>query len=170
MLPKWPCLGEGMIHFSFSSQQIMGITGLSRRQLSYWRKTGLVAPSEQTTGGHSRYTFTDLVALKTAKKLIDAGVSVQRIRKSLQSLMAFLPNCQAPLSQLSLVTTGDMILVLHQDSAFEALTGQEWILDLAELEHEATQWKETLPQQSELFAAEDLELEQAGKTIRAVNQ
>jgi hypothetical protein len=84
--------------------------------------------------------------------LIDAGISVQRIRKSLQSLLAFLPNYTAPLSQLSLVTTGDMILVLHQDSAFEALTGQEWILDLADLENEAAQWRESPPpQQTDLF-------------------
>jgi DNA-binding transcriptional MerR regulator len=136
----------------YTCQQVMGITGLSRRQLSYWRKTGLVVPSQHTSGGHGRYSFTDLVALKTAKRLIDAGVSVQRIRKSLTSLTAFLPACEAPLSELSLVATGDMVLVLHRNSTFEALTGQEWILPVAELAREAALWRgETEPQQTELF-------------------
>ena len=58
----------------YACQQVMAITGLSRRQLGYWRKTGLVAPQQLTSGGHARYSFADLLILKTAKKLIDAGV------------------------------------------------------------------------------------------------
>ena len=130
----------------------MRITGLSRRQLTYWSKTGLVEPHQRTAGGHARYTFLDLLALKTAKKLLDAGLSVQRIRKSIVSLTAFLPTCTAPLNELSLVVTGDIILVLHQETAFEALTGQEWIYPVAELEREAARTQgETEPEQVELF-------------------
>lgn len=137
----------------FSCQQVMHITGLSRRQLSYWRKTGLIAPKQHTGGGHARYSFADLIALKTARKLIDAGVSVQRIRKSITSLTNFLPSCTAPLTELSLVATGDMILVLHKEAAFEALTGQEWIYPVAELEREAAKSRGIVePEQSELFA------------------
>lgn len=137
---------------SFSCQQVMHITGLSRRQLTYWSKTGLVVPRQRTAGGHARYTFLDLLALKTAKKLLDAGLSVQRIRKSIASLTSFLPTCTAPLNELSLVVTGDIILVLHQETAFEALTGQEWIYPVAELEREAARSHgETEPEQVELF-------------------
>lgn len=136
----------------FTCQQVMRITGLSRRQLSYWRKTGLISPHQQTAGGHARYTFADLLALKTAKKLIVAGVSVQRIRKSITSLINFLPACAAPLTELSLVATGDMILVLHRETAFEALTGQEWIYPVAELEREAAQSRGIAePEQADLF-------------------
>ncbi|HEC18586.1 MAG TPA: MerR family transcriptional regulator [Gammaproteobacteria bacterium] len=136
----------------FTSQQAMSISGLSRRQLTYWRNTGLVVPSQRTDGGHWRYTFLDLLALKTAKKLIEAGVSVQKIRKSIASLLNFLPTCTAPLRELSLVTTGDIILVLHGDTAFEALTGQEWILPVAELELEIARLHHPgKPQQVELF-------------------
>ena len=116
-----------MNEVGYSCQQVMNITSLSRRQLSYWRKTGLISPLQTTPGGHTRYSFADLLTLKTAKKLIDAGLSVQRIRKSITSLTNFLPSCTAPLTELSLVVTGDVILVLHRETAFEALTGQEWI-------------------------------------------
>ncbi len=128
--------GKKPLKSGFTSQQAMFVSGLSRRQLTYWRNTGLVIPGQRTRGGHWRYTFLDLLALKTAKKLIEAGVSVQKIRKSIAALLNFLPTCKAPLRELSLVTTGDIILVLHGDSAFEALTGQEWILPVAELELE----------------------------------
>jgi DNA-binding transcriptional MerR regulator len=140
----------------YSCQQVMRITGLSRRQLTYWRKTRLIVPQAQTNGGHARYTFADLLALKTARKLIEAGVSVQRIRKSIVSLTSFLPSCKAPLTELSLIATGDMILVLHRETAFEALTGQEWIYPVAELEREAAKVRGIAePQQTELFAKAD---------------
>jgi len=121
----------------FSTRQICRITGLSARQLAYWRKTGLLSPAMQTSGGHARYSFVDLVSLKTASRLIDAGVSVQRIRQCLRSLSRFLPNTDTPLHELSLVVTGDVVLVLRSSTAFDALTGQEWILQVAELEREA---------------------------------
>ncbi len=121
----------------FSTQQVSRITGLSARQLGYWRKTGLLCPAMQTSGGHARYSFVDLVSLKTASRLIDAGVSVQRIRQCLQSLSRFLPNTDTPLQELSLVATGDVVLVLRSGAAFDALTGQEWIFHVADLEREA---------------------------------
>jgi len=144
----------------------MRITGLSRRQLSYWRKTGLVCPQKHTSGGHARYSFSDLLALKAAKKLIDAGVSVQRIRKTIGSLVSFLPSCTAPLSELSLVVTGDMILVLHREAAFEALTGQEWIYPVAELVREAERGRGFVePQQRDLFLDDaDTEIDQAAES------
>ena len=35
------------------------------------------------------------------------------------------------------MTTGDVVLVLRSGAAFDALTGQEWIFHVAELEREA---------------------------------
>jgi len=137
----------------FSTRQVCRITGLSARQLGYWRKTGLISPATQTRGGHARYSFVDLVSLKTASRLIEAGVSVQRIRQCLQSLSRFLPNVDTPLQELSLVATGDVVLVLRSDAAFDALTGQEWILHVADLEHEAQLLLSDLeaPHQGKLF-------------------
>jgi len=120
----------------FRSSQVVRILGVSRRQLQYWAETDLVAPSARTRGGHHRYTFEDLVALRAAKQLIDAGVSVQRIRHSIGSLKRILPEVQKPLSELVLVATGDLVLVLHQGSTFEAVSGQEWIFEVSQLQRE----------------------------------
>ena len=150
-----------MTQGSFSRQQVLKLTELSSRQLSYWRKTGLVCPQSITPGGHARYAFTDLVALRTAKRLLDAGVSLQRIRKCLDSLTRFLPAADRPLVELSLVVTGDVVLVFHGERAFDALTGQEWVFPIAELAAEVEKMQQQQPQQGELFSAAD-------NTIRGV--
>ena len=125
----------------YRSREVAQILGISCRQLRYWAQTDLVRPSLRSPGGHHRYTFRDLIALKTAKRLIDAGVSVQRLRKSIGALRRILPTVKRPLAELVLVTTGDIVLVVHEGSTFEAATGQEWVFEVAAFERELEAWK-----------------------------
>ncbi len=125
----------------FRTGEAVEIVGTSRRQLQYWAQTDLVRPSVRTKGGHHRYTFEDLVALKAAKRLIDAGVSVQRIRKSIAALKRVLPTVRHPLAELVLVATGDVVLVFREGSAFEAVSGQEWVLEVAQFQREIDSWR-----------------------------
>ncbi|WP_329010177.1 MerR family transcriptional regulator [Micromonospora rifamycinica] len=63
--------------------------GISYRQLDYWARTTLVVPSvrDASGSGTSRlYSFRDLVVLKVVKRLLDAGVSLQNIRKAIEAL------------------------------------------------------------------------------------
>lgn len=117
------------------------ILGVSRRQLQYWSDTDLVRPSVRTPGGHARYAFVDLVALKTAKRLIDAGVSVQRIRKSIRALRQMLPAVAHPLAEVVLVATGDVVLAFSGGAAFDAISGQEWVFEVAQFEREIEDWR-----------------------------
>jgi len=126
---------------TFRGSEAGQILGLTRRQLQYWAQTDLVRPSLVTAGGHHRYTFQDLVALRAARRLIDAGVSVQRIRTSIQALRRILPTVQHPLAELVLVATGDVVLVFRDGAAFEAVSGQEWVLEVAQLEREIEAWR-----------------------------
>jgi DNA-binding transcriptional MerR regulator len=112
------------------------IIGISRRQLQYWDETDLVRPVSRTPGGHARYAFEDLVALKTAKRLIDAGVSVQRIRKSIRALRDIHPAVERPLAEVVLVATGDVVLAFKDGTAFDAVSGQEWVFEIAQLQRE----------------------------------
>jgi len=129
-------VGQPTSYQLFRSGDVARLLGISRRQLRYWAETDLVAPSHRTAGGHYRYTFQDLVALKTARRLIDAGVSVQRIRRSIAALRRFLPTVRRPLSELVLVATGDLVLVLRDGAAFEAVSGQQWVFEVADLDRE----------------------------------
>jgi len=127
---------------SYRSRDVSQILGLSRRQLQYWAQTDLVRPSAHTEGGHHRYSFQDLVALKAARRLIDAGVSVQRIRRSIQALRKILPSVHQPLAELVLVATGDVVLVFREGTAFDAVSGQEWVFEIAQLVREIDAWRD----------------------------
>jgi len=153
----------------FTSRQAIQFTGVSQRQLAYWRKIGLIVPSRFSPGGHSRYSFTDLIALKTARQLIDAGISLQKIRTGIGKLVETLPEIKTPLTSLSLVATGDIILVFHEGTAFEALSGQEWIFPIARLQYEIERFQqseqESTSRQGELFP----ELHLGGKSADTGN-
>ena len=130
-----------VVRSQFKTREVVDLLDLSRRQLQYWAKTGLIEPSERTPGGHHRYSFDDLVALKATKRLIDAGVSVQKIRKSVRALQALLPQVGRPLSELVLVATGDVVLVFQDDTVFEAISGQEWVFEVADFEREVSHYR-----------------------------
>lgn len=125
---------------TFTSHEVSEIIGLTRRQIQHWDQTDLIKPSLRTPGGHSRYTFQDLVSFKTAKKLLNAGVSVQRIRQSISHLQKLLPTIKRPLAELTLVATGDMVLVFYEGTVFEAISGQEWIVELSEIQQAVDKW------------------------------
>ena len=129
-------------------RDVVEILKISRRQLQYWAMTDLIAPSERTEGGHGRYTFEDLVALKAAKRLIDSGVSVQRIRKSIGTLRRMLPSVKRPLAELVLVATGDVVLAFRDGTAFDALSGQEWVFEVAKFQREIDAWKHSVDQRA----------------------
>jgi len=76
-------------------------------------------------------------------QLIAAGVSVQSLRTSIAALIQLLPEIKTPLTELSLVATGDVVLIFHQGAAFEALSGQEWILPIAQLQRNIEQQTST---------------------------
>jgi DNA-binding transcriptional MerR regulator len=132
---------KGSVVEHFKTREVVDLLDLSRRQLQYWAKTGLIEPSARTPGGHHRYSFDDLVALKATKRLIDAGVSVQKIRKSVHSLQALLPQVGRPLSELVLVATEDVVLVFGEDTVFEAMSGQEWVFAVAEFQREVAAFR-----------------------------
>jgi len=125
-------------------RDVVEILKISRRQLQYWAQIDLIAPSAKTPGGHGRYTFDDLVALKAAKRLIDAGVSVQRIRKSIRALRRLLPTVRRPLAELVLVATGDVLLAFRNGTAFDAISGQEWVFEVAQFQREIEDWKRSV--------------------------
>ncbi|MBI5450517.1 MAG: MerR family transcriptional regulator [Gammaproteobacteria bacterium] len=130
-----------MTETAYSSQQASELTGVTMRQLAYWRRTALLPPSDITAGGHARYTFIDLVALKAIRTLLDGGVSIQRIRGIIRALQDQLPHLKTPLSEASLVVTGDVVLVFRDNAAFEALSGQAWLLPVAHLQRDIERWR-----------------------------
>ena len=78
--------GEGI---GYRGTTALAAAGITYRQLDYWARTGLVAPSiRSATGSGSQrlYSFKDILVLKVVKKLLDAGVSLQNIRTAVEHL------------------------------------------------------------------------------------
>lgn len=136
----------------FSSRQAARLSGLTERQLRYWRDSGFLAPGARTPGGHARYSFTDLIALRTARELLDQGISLQRVRRCLESLRRLLPGVAHPLSEYSLVVAGEVILAIRGDDAFDVMSGQHWVLPIARFARDIeTELGLSAPEQAELF-------------------
>jgi DNA-binding transcriptional MerR regulator len=82
--------------------------GISYRQLDYWARTSLVVPSVRDASGSGSqrlYSFRDLVVLKVVKRLLDAGVSLQNIRKAIDTLRSRGVNDLAGITLISDGTT-----------------------------------------------------------------
>jgi DNA-binding transcriptional MerR regulator len=65
------------------------IVGITYRQLDYWARTGLVNPSVRKADGSGTqrlYSFDDVVQLRVVKRLLDTGVSLQRVRLAIEEL------------------------------------------------------------------------------------
>jgi DNA-binding transcriptional MerR regulator len=79
-----PGIDEG--RSGYRGPAVAKIVGISYRQLDHWTSTGLVTPSvrdAEGSGSQRLYGFDDIVQLKVIKRLRDAGVSLQRIRRAL---------------------------------------------------------------------------------------
>jgi DNA-binding transcriptional MerR regulator len=67
-----------------TSQQVLGLTGITARQLQWWDERGVVVPARS---GHRRlYSMEDLAELAVICELRRKGFSLQRIRKVMRLL------------------------------------------------------------------------------------
>jgi predicted RNase H-like HicB family nuclease len=100
---------------SFNSKAVSKIIGLPMRVIDYWDRTSFIKPSISEASGYGSvrlYAFTDLIQFRVAKFLRDQGVSLQKMRKSLNYLRKHLPRVENPLAQLRFLTDGETIFVL----------------------------------------------------------
>ncbi len=120
----------------YNSSEVCKIANITYRQLHYWDKTNLVKPSiSAATGTGSRriYSFIDLVCLRATAKLKDEGISVQKIRKSVQYLTNHFPDHKKPLANFIFLTDGDTVFVLTEDpqTALDTLQSGQFVVSIA---------------------------------------
>ena len=113
-----PGLEDGPV--GYRGPAVCKIVGISYRQLDYWTTTGLITPSvrdAEGSGTQRLYAFEDIVQLKVIKNLLDAGVSLQRIRAALE----FVRERGLSLRDVTLMSDGKTVY---------ALDDQQQIIDL----------------------------------------
>ena len=89
----------------YRAPQVCTLVGITYRQLDYWARTKLIVPSlQRATGSGSQrlYSFIDVVQLKVIKRLLDAGMSLKKIRSAVEILRIQLDSDQ-PLADVTLL-------------------------------------------------------------------
>ena len=103
------------MNISFNSKTVSRILAIPLRVIDYWDRTNFIKPTINEASGYGTmrlYSLTDLIQFKVAKFLRDQGLSLQKIRKSLNYLRKHLPEIEKPLAQLRFLTDGETIFVL----------------------------------------------------------
>ena len=95
----------------YRAPQVCNLVGITYRQLDYWARTGLITPSVQRASGSGSqrlYSFADIVQLKVVKRLLDAGMSLKKIRQAMTILRLELESAH-PLNDVTLLSDGTTI-------------------------------------------------------------
>ena len=95
----------------YRAPQVCSLVDITYRQLDYWARTGLLSPSlrrAQGSGSQRLYSFTDVVQLKVIKRLLDAGMSLKKIRSAVTILSEQLAS-DRPLADVTLLSDGQTI-------------------------------------------------------------
>jgi DNA-binding transcriptional MerR regulator len=107
---------------SYSVHDVERVLQLSRSTIRGLVAAGFVKP-ERGTRREYRFSFRDLIVLRTARALINAKVPRKRIRRSLEDLRRHLPET-VPLSGLSICAVGERVVVRDGKTHWQADNGQ----------------------------------------------
>ena len=154
----------------YARTEVLRMLNVSERQLKSWEKQGFVAAS-------ATFGFSDLLALKTLKKLRDFDIAPRQIQLALASLRKHLQDVDQPLSQLRITAEGRHIAVHVSGHKMEPISGQLLFdFDAKEIEKLRSFPKETKPardsvkesadeQTSEFWFQRGLSLEETGAPV-----
>ncbi len=122
MLAAIPAVSE------YSIRDVQRTLGLSRGMIRSLIESRYVTPK---LGPHRsyRFSFSDLVVMRTAHDLIAAKVPARRVSRALKGLRAQLPE-EPPLAALRVRALGDRVVVQDGTTQWDAGTGQ-YVLDFS---------------------------------------
>lgn len=107
----------------FTVSQVERLTGVNRKTLHFWDRTGFLSPGIQAahgTGSRRQYSFRDLVALRVAAQLRAAGISLQSLRVVMDRLRTR-NDLESPLAETYLVTDGTEVWERRGDDLMAVL-------------------------------------------------
>jgi tetratricopeptide (TPR) repeat protein len=99
------------------------ICGVSAARLRYWERTALLEPTLRR-GTERAFGFGDLVSVKKLRVLLEHGVPLRRIRRSMQDLRRRVPELEQPLGALRVWAEGSSRVVVRHDGVLLEPDGQ----------------------------------------------
>jgi tetratricopeptide (TPR) repeat protein len=106
----------------YSYRSAARILKVSPARLRYWERTELMRPRSQDAVGDLE--FRDLVGVKAVLSLLERGISLQRIRRSVEILRQDLPDLEDPVAALRLWCDGSERMVVEHDGVLIEPGGQ----------------------------------------------
>ena len=117
----------------YSGTQAAKVVGISYRQLDYWARTDLIRPSltdAAGSGSRRRYSYADLLELKTIKKLIDAGIKLEQVRKVFSYLRT---HVSTDIASAHIVIDGGHVMLCDGDELIDVLKHGQGVLNVLAL-------------------------------------
>ncbi len=114
----------------YSGTQTATVVGITYRQLDYWARTDLIRPSlsdASGSGSRRRYSYTDLLELKTIKKLLDAGIKLEQVRKVFDYLRQ---HVSTDIASAHLVIEGESVTVCTDGELIDVLKNGQGVLNM----------------------------------------
>jgi tetratricopeptide (TPR) repeat protein len=150
----------------YGVREVERLLRMPRSTITNLVRAGFVTPARGPRNAW-RFSFQDLIVLRTARALSAAKVPAKRIMRSLKALRRRLP-ASMPLSGLSIDAVGDRVVVKDGAARWQAESGQYLLVfegdpaagDLKVIEHK--------PEDPITLYERAVELEQAGRKLEAL--
>ena len=107
----------------YSTREAAELTGLNPRRIRHFVERGLLAPGRGAAGGF-RFSFRDVVLLRTAKSLLDAKVSSRRMIAALTQAKETFSCGDSSLASMRIFAEGNVVLLRDEDNLWEVETRQ----------------------------------------------
>jgi tetratricopeptide (TPR) repeat protein len=107
---------------TYTLRGIQSMLGISRSVVNGLMASGFVSPTRDARNRY-RFTFQDVVVLRTAYGLQKANIPARKILRSLRRLKAALPE-ELPLSGLRITAVGNEIAVKEGEAQWQVESGQ----------------------------------------------
>jgi tetratricopeptide (TPR) repeat protein len=106
----------------YSAQDVARMLGVPPARLRAYVRSGVLAP-ERGTRGELRFSFQDLLLLRTAEGLVRERVPPRRVASALRKLRASLPEAR-PLTGVQLGAEGQLVVAREGSARWQVESGQ----------------------------------------------
>lgn len=113
----------------YTAPMLSQLMGIPEARILAWVKAGLIRPVPTpgaTPGGDAamRFEFRQAAIARTLSELTAAGVTVDRLRRTLRQLQQQMPDLREPLQQLTILEHNGPLLVRLETGDLAEVTGQ----------------------------------------------
>ena len=106
----------------YSTRDVAELLEMSSDTIREIARAGILEPT-RTDGNHYRFDFQDIIILRTAKELMQAGIQRARINNALFKLKSRLPSNRS-LTSLRIVGQGGTVVLRENDQVYDPDSGQ----------------------------------------------